>query len=53
MRPSDATYGRLALYRTNATDSKTASTMPVRTVVSSTPTIAAMAIMKSVRRQAQ
>ena len=53
IRPRAATYGRLALYRTNTTDSNTASSMPVSTVVSSTPTIAAIAITKSVRRQAQ
>ena len=53
MRPSAAMYGRLARYRTNAIERRTAISMPVRTVVSSTPTMAAIASMKSVRRHAQ
>ena len=53
IRPSVATYGRLARNSTSTTASRTASSIPVSTVVSRTPTIAAKASTKSVRRQRQ
>ncbi len=53
IRPSDATYGRLARYSTNATLSMTARTIPARTDVRRTPTMAVTAMKKSVWRHFQ